>query len=456
MVTRTRLVLGLAGLVAGAGACSWTTFDDLQSSVYVERVDDPGGSRLYGVALGALPDTADTIDGSGANLVVLGRAKLMVSTLRYGGDGKHSINKVTSQDIFPSFMFDDLPAKPAFAVDPTDHRFAFGSQTGNLLAGQAFIGVLDGDDLGVAVAPARVFVGSDMALSMQAATGLAFATVPTAGNFTNTPELGELVAVRGSQIDVLYDYANNAITDVGTFPECRQAVSRATEQSFELVVDDLEGTADPEIAVGMGPRSAADGTSSEIRIYQVAEVVKDQSTVALPAACDPPTTTLTVPAVDGGFAMRSGKFDPTWTQAALVYSAPSINTVFVREPGATDPIAISVPITGSNFGYALAIGDLDGDDVPELVVGAPRSDIDGTTDAGAVYVYRYAAGQFTLVSTDPLRVSSPTASEQFGKSLAIAPWGKTGKNVLVVGGEGKVFTYFKLPGLYDDDVRTGR
>ena len=115
----------------------------------------------------------------------------------------------------------------------------------------------------------------------------------------------------------------------------------------------------------------------------------------------------------------------------------------------------SLPITGSNFGYALAAGDLDGDDVPELIVGAPRSDVDGTTDAGAVYIYRYAAGAFSLVSTDPLAVASPSSSEQFGKSLAVAPWGKTGQNVLVVGAEGKVFTYFRLAGLYDD-VRTGR
>ncbi len=141
MVTRTRVTLGLAGLLAGgAGACNWTTFDDLSSEVWVERVNNPDDSRQYGVALGALPDTADTLDGQGANLVVLGRAKLMVSTLRYGGDGKHAVSSVGGQAIFPAFMFDDLPAKPAFAVDPTDHRFAFGSLTGNTLAGQGFIG----------------------------------------------------------------------------------------------------------------------------------------------------------------------------------------------------------------------------------------------------------------------------------------------------------------------------
>ena len=112
MVTRTRVSLGLAGLLAGgAGACNWTTFDDLSSEVWVERVGNPDDSRQYGVALGAMPDTAKTLDGQGANLVVLGRAKLMVSTLRYGGDGKHAVSSVGGQAIFPAFMFDDLPVR---------------------------------------------------------------------------------------------------------------------------------------------------------------------------------------------------------------------------------------------------------------------------------------------------------------------------------------------------------
>lgn len=458
MVTRTRFALGTAGLALCSGAlatgCNWTTFDDLESEVWVERVNNPGGSRQYGLALGAMPDTADTLAGTGAALVVLGRAELMVSTLRYDEAGERNLASVGGQAIFPAFLFDDLPAKAAFAVDPTDHRFAFSSNTGNLGAGQAFVGVMDGDNLGISVAPARLFTAGDERANLPT-TGLAFATIPDAGGFTNDGTLGELVVARGPQLAVMYDYANNAIADTNGFPECTQVTNAATSTSYEIAVADLEGTTDPEIAVGMGPRAGSDTTTSEIRIYQVGEVVKTGSTVMAPAACDAPSTTIPVPAVDGGFAMLAARFDATATQAALVYSAPSINTVFVRLPGATDPIQISVPITGSNFGYALAVGDLDGDDVPELAIGAPRSDVDGTTDAGAVYIYRYAAGAFTLISTEPLAVASPSSSEQYGKSLAIAPWGKTGQNVLVVGAEGKVFTYFRLAGLYDD-VRTGR
>ena len=59
---------------------------------------------------------------------------------------------------------------------------------------------------------------------------------------------------------------------------------------------------------------------------------------------------------------------------------------------------------------------------------------------------------FTLVET--LYPGEPENEERFGKSVTIAPFGSGTRNVLVVGAEGEVFTYFRTQ-LYSD-VRAGR
>src|SRR5207253_1523386 len=108
------------------------------------------------------------------------------------------------------------------------------------------------------------------------------------------------------------------------------------------------------------------------------------------------------------------------------------------------------------FGDAIAVADLFGDSTPELIVGAPRSDPDGVSNGGSVYVYEFTATPapaFDLMMT--LHPAEPAEEERFGKSVAVAPFGATGdKKVLMVGAEGEVFTYFRTSEY--DDVRTGR
>jgi hypothetical protein len=473
MVIRTRTALAVA--LVGAGACNWTSFDDLRDEVWVERVDKPNDSRLYGVAVGALPVTPQTAATAGANLVVLGRSSVSVSTLRYDQAGKRTTATVAGTELLQGLQFDELPLKPAMAVDPTtrpdvegrpqNHRIAFGGATGNNQAGQGFVAIMDGDDLRNLVAVPRILgqAGDNGEVARMRPTGLAFVDVPEAGGagmtngFPNRAELGDLVYARGTQLGALLDYGDS--TRVTTdYPECAQANTADYDTATELVVADLDPAPGLEVAVGMGPLDGNQGVpTSEIRLYSLTALIQTGSTITTPGACGGQFgAPLAVPSFDAGYAMLGVKFDKDAAYSDLVYSAPSINTVYILLAGQPAPIQLTVPTTGSYFGYALAAGDLDGDDYPELVVGAPRSDVDGTTDAGAVFIYKYdlTNRNFTLVDGTSISPSSPSASEQFGKSVAVAPWGPAGGNILVVGAEGKVFTYFRTS-LYDD-VRTGR
>jgi hypothetical protein len=81
---------------------------------------------------------------------------------------------------------------------------------------------------------------------------------------------------------------------------------------------------------------------------------------------------------------------------------------------------------GDEFGSTLAAGDLTADGAADLVVGAPREDLPGVVDAGAItfLVGGVGVGISTFASTlfdetDFAASANPQASDQFGWALAI-------------------------------------
>jgi hypothetical protein len=140
-----------------------------------------------------------------------------------------------------------------------------------------------------------------------------------------------------------------------------------------LAVGDLSGDGVPEVAVGFGE---AEGRASVVRVYDGA---------ALPAGCG-----------------------EAWAPAVEL-ACPNV------EAAACDDAAF--------FGRTLAIGDLDGDGVGDLLVGAPRATVDEVSGAGAVFVFRGGA-LGALGATDRvavLRHSDPATGAQLGRALAVAP-----------------------------------
>lgn len=80
--------------------------------------------------------------------------------------------------------------------------------------------------------------------------------------------------------------------------------------------------------------------------------------------------------------------------------------------------------TAANFGYALAVGDANGDFAEDLAIGAPLDDVNGVTDVGSVTVINAPGNAGNTFSAQWFRqgtnnvVGLPTAGDRFGSALS--------------------------------------
>ena len=73
------------------------------------------------------------------------------------------------------------------------------------------------------------------------------------------------------------------------------------------------------------------------------------------------------------------------------------------------------PQFAANFGYAVAgMGDLNGDTIPDLLVGAPGQTADGNSGQGQAFIFSGANGSLLFTLNDPL----PQRDANFGRSVA--------------------------------------
>jgi hypothetical protein len=105
----------------------------------------------------------------------------------------------------------------------------------------------------------------------------------------------------------------------------------------------------------------------------------------------------------GGMSQCLSCTDPQDLQPdALLYERATLAThaflkptrLYVREPHLTEPQIID---DHAAFGHAVALGDFNGDEQPDQVIGAPKKDIDSdlvSGDHGRAYGFRFCPGDF--------------------------------------------------------------
>ncbi len=209
-----------------------------------------------------------------------------------------------------------------------------------------------------------------------------------------------------------------------------------------LLVGDLVGDQARDVAVGV----PNDDTGGQVIVYSHAGwlTVCPDGSASLEMG---ETYRLPAPNHEGsfGWALAATPSAENNGQDALIVAAPESATLYVYDlpatGGATPMATFSYQKdTSGSFGQALLVTDLLGDTQPELVVGAPGSEMEGNEAAGQVYIFE-GTGPGSW-SPEPSVVLSDFESDRthhFGKALTTVTRNDT-KTLVVVSDE-VVFTY---------------
>jgi hypothetical protein len=129
----------------------------------------------------------------------------------------------------------------------------------------------------------------------------------------------------------------------------------------------------------------------------------------------------------------------TWTNRASVDQTwTTVLNINGGGGGVANPQPLGVPLAGDEFGGQLLVADLHGDGFDDLLVGAPRDQINGLWSAGSVFLFK--GGAITLSGWGRLgqrTLGVEAAFDKFGQSLGVSDVDNNGILDLFVGAPGK-------------------
>ncbi|MBI3952003.1 MAG: FG-GAP repeat protein [Acidobacteria bacterium] len=130
-----------------------------------------------------------------------------------------------------------------------------------------------------------------------------------------------------------------------------------------------------------------------------------------------PDVIVGIPHADGGGRRDVG-------QVAIYFGGSN----FGARVGAT--LQAPDPVDDAHFGAVLATGDVNGDGIDDILVGAPGATAGDQVDAGLVYIF-HGDRTFDTSSDRTLQAPTPQADARFGVSIAVGDFNGGGADIVV-------------------------
>jgi hypothetical protein len=276
-----------------------------------------------------------------------------------------------------------------------------------------------------------------------------------AGNLAGTAT-PDLAAISTSRVHLFVDGMTDALHDASPadITACPIVLGNvpSSERAHRAVVAGALLASGPAVAVGV-PGAAASGT---VVFY----TVSGDATVGFSLTCAGILSAPTAGVADAGFgaALAIGDVDGDGLPDLLVGAPP--NAVYLYKGPLTLPAVptatVRKPANSAAFGASVATLNLDGKPGEELLVGDPGVTLGGVTGAGNVTVYSGATLAPVLApppSTTSLVLAdhNPGTGEGYGAAVAGLPFcavapctAATVTPLPLVGAPGAAFTYFTL------------
>jgi hypothetical protein len=437
-------------LVLGVGACSWSTFSDLEEKAPVLRIEQQGEITSGSVGDGLIGIERPQ-DQEGGALFFSGNGDATLGTViltAAGGATTSGADRAAVRDQLqnPARVNDVARAPSGMTLSGTTGPHALIATPGALFAidinrflaptplrpGVSWPTVVD-FGLSVALANLTDGTGSPRDVVVGARDSVVLLRPDTGGSWPQLPSNGvPLVISSGTHWPTgeFRTLASGNLHKAGT-PDLDEVVVAVPEKNTVLVLYDLQDcfqdTTKPCLNVlRLEPPAGALTFGSALL---VADADKDGKLELLVGA----------PGAGKVYGFRIDDADFTPSQKAL---APA----FVLE------------VPGSRgFGSSLALGRFTGGE-PLLAVGAPSSEVGGLADVGRIYLFDPAGIKTsTALGSEGITLVSPQASTLIGRRLASAPFrvGGTSHDLLAASGRDAVYLFFAslVPGHKDVRAR---